>query len=236
MAVDLAISNWSGWTTPMVPLAPGTALRVSETPDASAIPAMLRRRLDTLGRAVAAEMLRHGESLADTPVVYGSRHGDLERTLDVLSDLARDEPVSPMHFSLSVHNAITGIVSIHSGITANITSIAALDECLVPVLLEAAGLVRETAGQVMCVIADAPVPAIYRRDCCWPAAPFAASFLVGPGDGLAITLDRADRDTATADDALEALPQALRFIEFLASGQRTFSTPHNGGDWTIARH
>lgn len=220
----------------MVPLAPGTALRVSEAPDVSAIPAMLRRRLDTLGRAAAAEMLRHAGHAANIPVVYASRHGDLERTLGVLTDLARGEPVSPMHFSLSVHNAITGIVSIHSGITANITSIAALDQSLVPVLLEAAGLVNESGGPVMCVIADAPVPEIYRRDCCWPLAPFAASFLVGSGDGLAVSLDRADDGTNMTDDAPEELPQALRFIEFLASGQRIFSTPHNGGYWTVAKH
>jgi len=234
MAVELAISNWSGWTTPAHPLVPGSVLHVSDTPDVSAIPAMLRRRLNTLGRATAAELLRH---TADIPVVYGSRHGDLERTLSVLSELARGEPVSPMHFSLSVHNAITGIVSIHRGLTANITSIAAQDECLVPVLLEAAGLVRETNEQVICVIADAPVPALYQRDCTWPAAPFAASFVVGPGTGLAVTLDRAgDQVAADCTAPKESPPQALRFIEFLASSQQTFSASHNGGHWTIAKH
>ncbi len=194
---------------------------------------MLRRRLNTLGRAAAAEILRMNEHHANLPIVYGSRHGDIERTLNVLSEMARGEPVSPMHFSLSVHNAITGILSIHSGTTAGISSIAALEECLVPVLLEAVGLLHEGHERVICVIADVPVPLIYRRDCPWPATPFAAGFTVSADGGLQAMLTQ--DSSPIMPQGSEDIPEALQFIEFLASGARLFHSAHNGGHWIIAK-
>lgn len=238
MAVEFAVSDWSGWTTPaLASLCTSTALRVSEVPDASAIPAMLRRRLNTLGRAAAAEMLRHTERDADTPIVYSSRHGDIERTLSVLTELAQGEPVSPMNFSLAVHNAIPGILSIHSGITANITSIAALEESLVPVLLEAAGLIQEGCEQVLCLLADVPLPTLYRPACQQPAAPYAMSFIVSATLGRTLALKQSDQTPKHNDASTNtaALPVALQFMEFLDSDQRIFESSHNGERWIISR-
>lgn len=232
MAVTFGISNWSGWTTPALVPSGSTALRVSEVPDATAIPALLRRRLNTLGRAAAAEILR----LPDTqqlPVVYSSRHGDIERTLSVLLELAHGEPVSPMNFSLAVHNAIPGILSIHSSNTANITSLAALHESLVPALLEAAGLLQEGHDQVLCLFADVPIPEIYGAFCPEPAAPYAASFVVSTAADACFCLSPA---TEPSEPTTRPLPEALRFIEFLDAGTPRFETCHNSGLWTVARH
>lgn len=233
MAIEFAVTNGSGWTACADSLAPDSPVRVSEAPDASAIPAMLRRRLNTLGRAVAAEILGQGDQASRLPIVYGSRHGDIERTVGVLSELALGEPVSPMHFSLSVHNAIPGIVSIHNDTTANITSLAALDAALVPVLLEAIGLVQEGCERVLCILADVPLPTPYRDRDAWPAAAFAASFVVNRGQGG--TLERTPGAVTGPQPKSGSLPEALQFIEFLASAQQTFSTVHNGGRWTISK-
>lgn len=234
MAVKFGISDWSGWTTPsLVPVSAGTPLRISDVPDASAIPALLRRRLNTQGRAAAAELLRLPDAGQHLPVVYSSRHGDIERTLSVLLELANHEPVSPMNFSLAVHNAIPGILSIHSGNTANITSLAALEESLVPALLEAAGLLQEGHAQVLCLFADVPIPEIYRTSCPEPAAPYAASFIVSADANDSFSLNRATDEDASCE--ADPLPEALRFIEFLASGASRFDTVHNGGLWTLTR-
>lgn len=244
MAVKFSLSHWSGWTTPaLVPSSSELSVRIAETPDASAIPTMLRRRLNTLGRAAAAEILRYTESQQHLPVVYSSRHGDIGRTLSVLRELAGKEPVSPMGFSLSVHNAVPGILSIHSGNTANITSLAALNESLVPTLLEATGLLQDGHPQVMCLFADVPIPDIYRHSCPEPVTPFAASFLVSSSGGCTLTLERAispalpdARSQSLCESAAESWPEPLRFIEFLNSTTTCFETLHNGGAWTLSRH
>src|SRR5690625_3028015 len=245
MAVKIGISDWSGWTTaPPAPLAADSPLRVSDAPDASAIPALLRRRLNTLGRAAAAELLRLPAGEHHAPVVYSSRHGDIARTLSVLLELARDESVSPMNFSLAVHNAIPGILSIHSGNTANITSLAALEESLVPALLEAAGMLQEGHRRVLCLFADVPVPDIYRPCCPEPAAPYAASFIVSAAadDRFSLEFVAAEEGARDADVHKASVapdspgrPEALRFVEYLSSGAHRFDTRHNGGFWALTR-
>jgi hypothetical protein len=235
MAVEFAISNWSGWTSPSAPLAPGSPVRTSDSTDASTIPPMLRRRLNTLGRAAAGELLRNLQPGDNPPIVYASRHGDIERTLGVVTELARGESLSPTNFSLAVHNAITGILSIHLGITANITSIAALDAALVPVLLEARGLIGEGHQKVLCVLADVPLPEIYRRDCTWPKFPFAACFTMTAGEGVMTRLSLCNHAHPTANADILDLPEALQFIEFLAADSRHFHSTHNSGGWNIAK-
>ncbi|MEJ2760943.1 MAG: beta-ketoacyl synthase chain length factor [Gammaproteobacteria bacterium] len=232
MAIELAISNWSGWT----PSSSVSPVRIAETPDVSSIPTLLRRRLNMLGRACATEIMRHIHDGDNLPIVFCSRHGDIERTFGILTDLARNEPVSPMNFSLSVHNAIAGVISIHLGISANISSIAALEEGLVPVLLEAVGLLDDEQNKVLCVLGDVPLPEIYRKDCLWPDTPFVVCFTVSTQDGLPLCLDM-EHQQFTPDSASSQQPslEPLKFVEFLASAQQSLTTPHNGGWWTIRK-
>lgn len=235
MAIEFSVSNWSGWTLPSAAgLFPAAAVQVADAPDVSAIPPLLRRRLNTLGRACAAEVLRQLRAGDNLPIVYCSRHGDIERTLGVLIDLASGEPVSPMNFSLTVHNAIAGIVSIHQGISANISSIAAGEEGLVPVLFEAMGLLSEEHPAVLCILGDVPLPAIYREHCRWPDLPFAACFTLSSGQGLPLTLDFPDGRPPAAEPSPSG-PQPLQFIDFLSSPRPAFAIPHNGECWTVRK-
>lgn len=233
MPVEFAFSHWSGWTSSPAGLPAASQVQTSGTPDAAMVPAMLRRRLDTLGRICAGEILRNLQAGDNLPVIYCSRHGDIERTLSVLLDLARGEPLSPMNFSLAVHNAIAGVLSIHQGITANIISIAALDQGLVPVLLEAAGLIQQGHERVLCAIADVPLPELYRPDCPSPLAPFASCFVIASRGGQAARLDCAGSMPGSRDAPEYQLPQALQFIDFLGSEQRSFTAGHNGSAWVI---
>ena len=62
------------------------------------------------------------EGLEDLPLVFISRHGETPRTLDILSDLASEQPLSPTQFSLSVHNAVIGLWSILRNETSEMTA------------------------------------------------------------------------------------------------------------------
>jgi hypothetical protein len=73
---------------------------------------MLRRRagfLSKMALEVAYQCL--GEQI-DVPTVFCSRHGEAARSVDLLLDLAKGEPLSPTSFGLSVHNATGGLFSI----------------------------------------------------------------------------------------------------------------------------
>jgi len=44
-------------------------------------------------------------------MVFASRHGEADRTLAILQDLAAGAEVSPTLFSMSVHNSVPGLWS-----------------------------------------------------------------------------------------------------------------------------
>ncbi|WP_082627241.1 beta-ketoacyl synthase chain length factor [Colwellia sp. TT2012] len=46
------------------------------------------------------------------PLIFASQHGDLAKTITLIKDAALGENLSPTKFSLSVHNATTGLFSI----------------------------------------------------------------------------------------------------------------------------
>jgi hypothetical protein len=150
----------------------------------------------------------------------------------VLNELADDQPVSPMHFSLAVHNAICGILSIQTGLTSNISTIAAGQEGLVPVLLEAAGILLSGTKKVLCVICDVTLPEIYRDDQSLPKIPYAISFIVSKSEGINLTLTQLPR--YTEKQKTNQLPTCL--IEFLSSDKTELLINHNEATWKLARY
>ncbi len=226
MAITFAVSQWSGWSPANVAGdAPSGPVSRDPKPDVAAIPPMLRRRLNLLGRAAASQMLQLLPEKQDVPVVYCSRHGDIERTLTVLASVVDGEPVSPMHFSLAVHNAICGVVSIHRGMTANISAIASA-EGLVPVLLEAAALLSPATPRVLCVLADTTLPDVYCQTGEEPGTPFAIGFMVTRDEGVTLSL-------STDGTVPKRTTSPLSFVEFLTSPHQRLLANHNGLSWQI---
>lgn len=234
MTINFAVTEWSGWTPTLLPNSnPGTrSIKHHETPDVSAIPAMLRRKLNTLGRACAAQVLDVlPASTPDIPLVYCSQHGDIQRTLSVLLELAESASVSPNNFSLAVHNAICGVLSIHAGLTGSINTIAAGQQGLVPVLLEAAGLLSPSCPQVLCVMCDVPLPDVYQTADSQPQAPFAICFLLSATAGTGLSLNQAEAEAGSAPYIT-----ALNFCEFLDDQTASaMAVTHNGCSWEIVK-
>ena len=234
MPISFSINQWSGWIPTEELDADGQSLSpcmdCSEKPDVAIIPAMLRRRLNTLGRAAAAELLKYFDVGGNIPVVYCSQHGDIERTLSVLETLAEEEPISPMHFSLAVHNAICGVLSIHTGNEANICSLAAGEQGVVPALLEAAGIIEEGAEKVLCIIADVRLPDIYYDASSKPKLPFTVSALISRANSE----NRFSLQLSEPTDSFSyQCPTEL--VAFLDSGKSSLALHHNGNNWLLKR-
>jgi hypothetical protein len=233
--LGFSISSWSGWTVSANRSArfagDDSPIRFSDVPDASMVPPLLRRRLNFMGRSCVGEMMQHLEPGEDIPIVFCSRHGDIERTLKVLLDLAAGEPASPMDFSLAVHNAIAGVLSINSQITSSISSMATGKGAVVPVLLEALGMLSEKIAKVLCIICDVALPEIYRTADDANDHPFVVCFTVTRANpaNLQLQYEGPAGAVACADDA------PLDFIAFLASETAVFNVEHNAGCWTVVR-
>ena len=240
--MQLTIENWHGWM-PTVASAEqwqrwseGAVLSSDDSRiDLSSIPPMLRRRLSPMGRACASVLLPLIDSdnesgLANTPIVFASRHGEAQRTQLMLEDIADCELISPTAFSLSVHNAISGILSINKNITANISAIAASGSEVMAALFEAAGLLgQENCSKVHCVIVDNPLPDRYQRYCQQPQYPFALAFSVSTAQrGCKIELKIAKCQT---DDEL----QPLQFIRLLLGQKKSIWLTQGRAQWQLSR-
>lgn len=149
--------EWQDWAAGRRESCPDAAV-----PQPAGVDVMLRRRASPLARATLAvgeRLLAPGES---AQVVYASRHGDMRRTLELLDDIAADEPVSPTTFSLSVHNALPGLWGIARQDRSPTLALAAGEESFAWGLVEAMSRsLAEPEQKVILLYADELLPGPY---------------------------------------------------------------------------
>jgi hypothetical protein len=223
-------AQWQAWAAqPYLPEGP-------HAPELGQVPAMTRRRLSALGRlAVHAAWECQGERIG-LPVVFASRYGDAERSLEMLARMAGDEGVSPTSFGLAVHNAIGAMYSIVRGDTANYLSLAAGAASAAAALTEAAGLLADGAPEVMVVCYEAPLPGAYAPFADEPEAAYAWAWRVAqpaPGDAcISLGLQSAGSD----EGVCPALPFGLDVLRFALGHQPTLRRSAGGQAWCWQRH
>jgi hypothetical protein len=143
------------WTLPLARWAAWSAAG-DGTPDLKFIDLMLRRRLSALSKM--AMKVAH-DCAGDRPevrVLFASRHGELNRTTAILDDIVAGEPVSPTAFSLSVLNAMPGVMSIARHDRSASAALSAGAQTLGYALLEAYTQYRESP--------DVPVLVVYAHE------------------------------------------------------------------------
>jgi hypothetical protein len=140
--------------------ADGVERTVGLPADGAALPALVRRRL----RGVALSAVRCGMAAlaaarGPVEVVFCSRHGDLGRTRRLLAALADGQPPSPLEFSLSVHNALAGMLDLARRERTGHTSIAAGPDSFAMALIEAAARLAGDRGRaVLLLYVEEPIP------------------------------------------------------------------------------
>lgn len=122
-----------------------------------------RRRASKMGRAigdaVAEAMLAAGVDGRTTPVIVGSSIGEAGAMIGLLDQMWREqEPMSPAVFTVSVHNAASGLLSISMKNKGFTTSIAADYDTPAATLMEGIGLIATGHDAVVCVCADEDSP------------------------------------------------------------------------------
>jgi len=162
----LAVHAWSAWAPQRETAATWNAWAGAKNIAASdadapqiAVPMMLRRRSTFLGQKMIMSALACGEAARTGRYVYASRHGEFSRTLGILKSLTQRELPSPAEFSMSVHNGLTGLLSIQMNNTRGHTALAAgLDSFGFGLMEAATCLVEQPREPVLFFFADEPLP------------------------------------------------------------------------------
>lgn len=119
------------------------------------LPIQASRRLSPLGyKAVQIFNQCTFSNNESIPWIISCREGDISRRFKLLANLAQKEMLSPIDFSMSVHNAIIGFHSIASNNKRAHTALAAGENSLGIGLLESIALLKERGGSVGYVYYD----------------------------------------------------------------------------------
>lgn len=201
---------WAQWAQ-----APST-IHAGEEPGVKAMPAMLRRRAGFLGKMALEVAYQCLDGRGDIPTVFCSRHGEVARALELLTDLARGEPLSPTAFSMSVHNAIAGLLTIARGDRANHIALSSGAATIEHAVIEACGLLADGAPTVLLVACDSALPELFTpfEDC--EEQPHAWAWLMTAPAADAIALSWA----ASGEKASTGMPAGLEVASFHLSGAR----------------
>lgn len=186
---------------------------------------MSRRRLSVLGKmavAVADEVHASTQTAWDeTPVVWASRYGDAQRSLQLLHSQVQGEPMSPTSFGLSVHNGIGAQHSIARKVRANSVCVAAGTQTAEAGMVEALGLLGDGARQVMLVCYDAPLPEDYAQFHGEPMCAYAWAWLVTAaqtaGNQSASVLQALPKNEAASLEHKSMLPHGLEVLQCMLS-------------------
>lgn len=136
-------------------------------PRVLSMPAMLRRRAGSVGKMALEVAYRCLNGRVGVPTVFCSRHGECMRSAELLQDLVNELPLSPTAFSLSVHNATAGLLSIARHDQANHSALSAGNSGVEHALIEACGLLADGAVEVLLVVYDGLLPTEFSefKDC-----------------------------------------------------------------------
>jgi len=216
---------WRAW-------ADGSGAAPQAEPATGAVPSALRRRISPLGQAT----LRCAWGLPDATaarIVSASRHGEFGRTLSILDSLARGEDVSPADFTLSVHHALAGVLSIAQGNQRGHTAIAAGHDSFGFGLMEAVTALAERPDEpVVLLHYDEPLPPPYSDFATAPGEPMALALSLaslGNGQRFALTV-------APGRDERPSAAPALDFLRFMLRGDSTMISRGERMQWHWRRH
>lgn len=234
--------GWTDWARAPWPLASGVDQTEPKIePKVAAMPPMLRRRAGLLGRMALEVAYACLGQARDIPTVFCSRHGEVARSVELLRELARGEPLSPTAFGLAVHNASAGLFSIARADRANHVALAAGRATFEHAVIEACGQLADGAPMVLLVVCDMALPEPYTafQDCA--EQPFAFAWLIEPAraGGAALRLAWQPCAAGEASEASESsapcMPGALDVLRFQLGATGALVREAAGKRWTWSR-
>lgn len=185
--------------------------------DISSLPSLLRRRVSAIGQ-LAFRATWALQPDATTRFIFCSRNGEFDRTLRLLGGLTAGEPLSPADFSLSVGNALAGLLAMATENRAGHTAIAAGEDSFATGLLEAASCIAAGSDErIVLVYFDDVLAGEYGElDAPAAAGPIAIALILGvahgdDGDIVATLLPASERANYSSSVSMPA--DFLRFLQ-----------------------
>jgi hypothetical protein len=139
--------------------------------------------------------------------------------------------LSPTGFSLAVHNAVGGLLSIAKKDQSAMTAIASTENLVLSTFHEAVAQLQ-SYKQVLCVVYDVPLPDLYTAFSDSLPFPIAISFV--------LTRETEEGSLLTLEQSNDALPEVsseqtmIDLVAFLSGCKQQLSLPFRGRSWLLS--
>ncbi len=195
------------------------------------VPAMQRRRLSAFTKMALYCARTASQKEADLPVIFSSRHGDLDKTSTLLDSLAENDSLSPTAFSMSVHNASAGLFSIFTDRKAASNTVSAGKDSLMMAIVDAyARLGQQKHDKALVIHCDQALPESYLEYSDELQIDHCVAFVMSTTDSTGIPVSfQPDRQTGRLSDM--PLPNALRFANWLQNPQGDIELNGRKNSW-----
>ncbi|WP_263079588.1 beta-ketoacyl synthase chain length factor [Endozoicomonas sp. Mp262] len=169
MKLTVGVERWEGWVPDIREKRQWQALITGvRQPDLTAAPEFLwlkprqRRRLSMISKMTLDVAGCCAEGVVSIPAIFASRRGEVSRMATILQDICSGEDASPTDFSLSVHNASSGLFSIYTDNRQPSTAIAAGADTVIAGLTEAYAQLNSGQERVLLVFFEDQMPEVYQ--------------------------------------------------------------------------
>ncbi|MDR2711188.1 MAG: beta-ketoacyl synthase chain length factor [Burkholderiales bacterium] len=220
--------RWQTWAREEKPL-----VVHDEVAPVKAMPPLLRRRAQPLGRAALEVLYAPSLDYANQPIIFCSRYGETGRCLNFLQTLAEEGKVSPQEFSVSVHNATPGLFLIAKQCRAAVTALASETQLALSGIQEALAQIADGAPSVILVFCEEPLTPLYRAfvEDDEPVG-FAFALEIAEGKDYQLVCDEVPTKASTETPFN---PSALSLLRFALDETRAVLPLTGAEDWKLLR-
>lgn len=210
------------------------AFSADAEPSVSAMPPMLRRRAGFLGKMALEVAYQVMDGRTDIPTIFCSRHGEVARSVDLLTQMLDGESLSPTGFGLAVHNASAGLFSIARKDQANHLALAAGASSVEHAVIEACSLLADGEPMVLLVSYDQALPAVFKPFEDVSEQAWAWAWLMVPAAGEVISLEWLQAEASAPEKA--ELPGGLDILRFQLGSDTSLQRCVGNRQWLWSRH
>ncbi|WP_165311749.1 beta-ketoacyl synthase chain length factor [Vibrio ziniensis] len=199
------------------------------TIEASAIPAMMRRRMSSLSKLAVQTAITLMQEQPIDYLVFSSRHGELHRSTELIKSIILGEEASPMNFSQSVHNTAAGLSTIATKQAIPVTSISSAENTFHSALIEAWLYLKQyPKAKVLLVDFDEPLPTDYSEYEDKQFKGYALGLVLSAGNTWQVA-------QSPKTDTISPLPQALNFLTYYLRKDSSWLIASKKGSWEWQR-
>lgn len=216
---------WMAWARSPLPIC------ADSEPDIKHVPPMLRRRASFLGRMALESAYRCVGENKNVPAIFCSRHGEFSRSLEMLSDLAKGNQLSPTSFGLSVHNAIGALFSIARTEKVNNIALAGGLVSVETAVVEACALLADGEPRVLLVVYDCPLPHSFTCFQDVDEQPYSWAWLMEPAGENLVSLEWSDAAESSPAET-DSLPPGLQIFRSYLLGEDKLNRVYGRQRWS----